>query len=63
MVDGFFPTDAGAFTASISGPGTTNDVPEHASTLALLSVSGLLLAGIHKLISTGARLNIPQLRR
>lgn len=43
VVDGFFPTDAGAYTATITGPGVINIVPEPASTT-LVILSGLGLA-------------------
>lgn len=40
VVDGFGSSDAGPFTASISGPGTINVVPEP-STVALLAMTGV----------------------
>ena len=45
VVNGFFPTDAGAFTATISGNGPIQVVPEP-STRALLLLSALGLAWI-----------------
>lgn len=42
VVDGFFGTDAGAYAASITGPGTINVVPEPSTTaLCLFALAGI----------------------
>lgn len=45
VVDGFIGSDAGAYTASITGPGAITIVPEP-STIALFTLSGLGLAAM-----------------
>lgn len=42
VLDGFSPSDAGAYTASISGPGAITVVPEPSS-FALLGIAGMAL--------------------
>ncbi|MDQ6861066.1 MAG: PEP-CTERM sorting domain-containing protein [Verrucomicrobiota bacterium] len=54
VVDGFSGSDAGAFTASISGPGAINVVPEP-STIALLCTAGVTLATVMRRRSRQAR--------